>query len=204
MASPEHPLYKPDLYKEREKRDTDLLIQITSLFVQLEKVAGDKYGIYKSVLYSENGAPVLDILLRLGATTHLEIKNLTGISQPSANYNLQKLIQIGFVQVRPIIGDPQLKTKFRPFNIYAITDTDPDDVVKAHQRFKKLLLKGKLNENAYNAYDNIKDFAVQVLELHKKPGREHYLRVLVNNGIKTEEEWDILLPQLVRAVKEVA
>lgn len=206
MAQPETlDLYKSRLYKDRYDNDRDLLIQIIPLFVQLKESNPSNYHIYKSVLCSENGFEVLSIINKFGATSHLEITNLTGISQPSANYNLQKLIQMGFVQVRPILNDPQIKGKFRPFNIYHIVGVEPHKVVDAIHRFKRLLLKEKLTGKAYDAYDQIEDLARQVLDRYgTRPTEENYCRILVENGIRTQKEWDVFIPKLVKAIREAS
>jgi predicted transcriptional regulator len=197
-------LYNIELYNDIEDSICDLVIQIQRVFVEVEEKSGNKWYLYNSVLCSENGRKILGILAKYGATTHIEIENETGIIQQTANTHLQKLIKAGIVEKRPIVKDPQIKGRFRPFIIYCWKNVDPERVVHSLKRFKKYLLKEKLTGKAINAYNNIEEMAYQVVQrFGVQPTENQYKRILAENNIKTQKEWDILVPELRKCVQKI-
>lgn len=213
MTSPEKnlgpspDLYKPDLYNNNEYTIPDLLIQITFLFVKVEEEAEHDWYLYKSVLYSRNGQAVLKLLSEFGATSHMEITNLVNISEQSANYHLQKLIQTGLVKVQPLTNDPELKGRYRPFNIYYLKDTPPMKVVEAIHRLKRIVLKNVTKQLVPEESDSSEEVTAMAQDFMKlyKPDHSEWYRVMTRHGYKTQTEWDALLPRLkaeYRRIKE--
>lgn len=201
MANPD--LYNESLYNNNEYNIWKLLLLLQRVFVKVEAEAGENWDIYNAVLYSESGRQIIELLGKYQATSHQELRDIYRIKQQTANKQLQRLIEVGLLKSRDITGDPQLKGRYRPFKIYYLAQAEPQRVVEATLRLKKLIRKDTLSDTANEAYDNIEDLAAQVIENYPYPEEKHYKQVLTQNGIKTEEEWKIFVPQMVRKVREL-
>lgn len=197
-------MYSSDEYKPRINNKRDLLIPI-KIWVQVEELLGSNAYLYRSTLYNSNGMEICKLLNRIGATFHIEIEDLTGIKQQTANGYLQKLILIDLVQKHTYTNILGTGKRHRPYVIYSLIDASPEQVLAARSRLKEYLVKQKLSHDEKKVWNKTSQLVDEYIETYQTMiGDENKIRkILVKHGLRTLEEQDKIIPEFAKELRAV-